>query len=298
MLAPDAVERAVARQGRRCGLPGTAGGGPAGARRTRGTPRSRRRRSSGTSRLRTPQDASSARRASGEPEADAVGPRRRGRPRGQKSSISGSATSPPSASRTRSPKEANSASSLDRQVLVGDLARPVVELDRPDAQAARSASRDADRRPTWGCRCRRSGSAPTRRARRAIAAAAKFLTQTPGWNSSGWWPVTTSGAASASGALGSVEAEPARGSPRRRSSTCVPGHRAEPAGATALEVVVPAAEPVGVRGEDRGRPRPGAARPARRRRSRGPGGGGVPSTTPPGRLPARALQGRPGRPAR
>ena len=76
---------------RRCGRPGTGAGGPAGARRTRGTPRSRRRRSGAPRRCATPRSFQGA-AGDREPHPDAVVRPAAWRARGQNSSIKGSAT--------------------------------------------------------------------------------------------------------------------------------------------------------------------------------------------------------------
>ncbi len=80
----------------------------------------------------------------------------------------------------------------------------------------------------------------TPRCSRARAETAKFLTQTPGWNSSGWCPVTIQGAWR-SGSVGSLQSEPLQIGPRGREGLLT-GEGPEPAGASALEVVVPGVE--------------------------------------------------------
>ena len=188
VLAPDPVERCGSAPARRCGSAGTWADGPGDARRTRGTPRSRRPVLSGTSRFRTPQLASERPPRQREPQAEAVGPAREAPTHAGPEVVDHRIGAPRLPRTCADPVGEGGEQSfvLDLQLLEGDLAAPFVELDAADAGAARHRDcGDADRRPTSGCRCRRPGSGRRRPARGRSPAAAKFLIQTPGWNSSG-----------------------------------------------------------------------------------------------------------------
>ena len=131
VLAPDPVQGPILGQALRCGSAGIGAAGPGDGRRTRGSLRSGRpgsRGPRGWRRPRMPRSRAGPGRAGARAE---LGLTPAGRPRGQKSSRSGSAMQPPRTCGRPVGERGEERFVVDRQVLVRGFAGPVVELD-PD----------------------------------------------------------------------------------------------------------------------------------------------------------------------